>query len=62
MAMGCNLLTSLVVHDAIDGDDYASVCAALCADRSQSQLGDTSCSGVGCCQTPISAGHSSYGI
>jgi hypothetical protein len=51
VAMGCNFLATLVVHgddDPVSGKgNYVSVCVALCADGSE--LGDTSCSGVGCC-------------
>ncbi|CAN6241175.1 unnamed protein product [Urochloa humidicola] len=61
VAMGCNLLASLVVgHGVSDSDtSYVSVCAALCAGN---ELSDTSCSGVGCCQTPIALGVPSYRV
>ncbi|CAL5025048.1 unnamed protein product [Urochloa decumbens] len=63
VAMGCNLLASLGVHEAvIDPGSYVSVCAALCADNDVSKVSDTSCSGVGCCQTPIARGLPSYGV
>ncbi|WVZ87466.1 hypothetical protein U9M48_034101 [Paspalum notatum var. saurae] len=66
VAMGCNLLASLVVVPADgmggDGSSYVSVCATLCADPDGSELSDTSCSGVGCCQTPIAQGLPSYGV
>jgi len=62
VAMGCNLLASLAVDpDASDSaTSYVSVCAALCADGFE--VGDTSCSGVGCCQTPIALGLPSYRV
>ncbi|CAN6250437.1 unnamed protein product [Urochloa humidicola] len=61
VAMGCNLLASLVVGHGVYGSatSYVSVCAALCADN---ELSDTSCSGVGCCQTPIAFGLPSYRV
>ncbi|KAJ1273216.1 hypothetical protein BS78_06G262300 [Paspalum vaginatum] len=66
VAMGCNLLASLVDAPAYgmdgDGSSYASVCATLCAGPDGSELSDTSCSGVGCCQTPIARGLPSYGV
>ena len=66
VAMGCNFLATLVVHgddDPVSGKgNYVSVCAALCADRSQSQLGDTSCSGVGCCQATVPVGYARYAV
>ncbi|PUZ49239.1 hypothetical protein GQ55_7G310400 [Panicum hallii var. hallii] len=60
VAMGCNLLASLVIDsDASDSvSRYVSVCAALCS--GDSEVRDTSCSGVGCCQTPIALGLPSY--
>jgi hypothetical protein len=57
VAMGCNVLFSLVAHS----NHQVSICAAYCAD----DLGpsDTSCSGVGCCQTPVAQpGLPSYDI
>ncbi|RLM74916.1 hypothetical protein C2845_PM15G23630 [Panicum miliaceum] len=62
VAMGCNLLASLVIDsDASDsGTSYVSVCAALCSGGSE--VSDTSCSGVGCCQTPIALGLPSYRV
>ncbi|KAG0527834.1 hypothetical protein BDA96_06G267300 [Sorghum bicolor] len=71
VAMGCNFLATLVVHGGDDDPasgggkgNYVSVCAALCADDGFELLGDTSCSGVGCCQTPIAASalELSYGV
>ncbi|KAL6651530.1 hypothetical protein ACP70R_010455 [Stipagrostis hirtigluma subsp. patula] len=67
VAIGCNLLASLVDHGAIPSAEtsssYASVCAALCPTGRPSAAGDdTSCSGVGCCQTPIARGLASYGV
>jgi hypothetical protein len=47
VAMGCNVLASIIDPSG----DYVSVCAVYCADSSR--VRDTSCSGVGCCQTPI---------
>ncbi|XBI59366.1 hypothetical protein VPH35_040446 [Triticum aestivum] len=47
VAMGCNVLASLFASFG----DYLSVCAVYCADGPG--VSDTSCSGVGCCQTPI---------
>ncbi|RLM65929.1 hypothetical protein C2845_PM16G22210 [Panicum miliaceum] len=60
VAMGCNLLASLVIDsDASDSvSSYVSVCAALCSGGSE--VSDTSCSGVGCCHTPIALGLPSY--
>nr|CAB3488498.1 unnamed protein product [Digitaria exilis] len=68
VAMGCNLLASLAVadHSLTVPENYVSVCAALCGEGSVgwsvSQLSDTSCSGVGCCQTTISRGLPSYRV
>ncbi|KAI5010341.1 hypothetical protein ZWY2020_012478 [Hordeum vulgare] len=47
VAMGCNVQASLIASFG----DYVSVCAVYCADKPW--MSDTSCSGVGCCQTPI---------
>nr|CAB3485990.1 unnamed protein product [Digitaria exilis] len=68
VAIGCDLLASLFATRVSVGPSggtlasgsYASVCAALCEDGTQTS--DTSCSGVGCCQTPIAAGLSLYGV
>lgn len=48
VAMECNVLASLI---AVNFNDYVSVCAVYCAD--EPGVSDTSCSGVGCCQTPV---------
>uniref|UniRef100_A0A0E0KW19 Protein kinase domain-containing protein n=1 Tax=Oryza punctata TaxID=4537 RepID=A0A0E0KW19_ORYPU len=72
VAMGCNLLANLVANDdggttptthPISGD-YISVCAALCVVRSALPRDATaaSCSGFGCCQTPVARGLPSYGV
>nr|BAJ91149.1 predicted protein [Hordeum vulgare subsp. vulgare] len=47
VATGCNVQASLIASFG----DYVSVCAVYCADKPW--MSDTSCSGVGCCQTPI---------
>ncbi|KAL6844080.1 hypothetical protein ACP4OV_025753 [Aristida adscensionis] len=66
VAMGCNLLASLAVADQDASfspeNSYVSVCAVLCADGGGSAVGDTTCSGVGCCQTPIARDLQSYGV
>ncbi|EEE61813.1 hypothetical protein OsJ_16434 [Oryza sativa Japonica Group] len=62
VAMGCNLLANLVAND---DDDYISVCAALCVVRSalpRDAAAASSCSGFGCCQTPVARGLPSYGV
>ncbi|CAN6236476.1 unnamed protein product [Urochloa humidicola] len=63
VAMGCNLLASLFDPGASDSDiSYVSVCAALCVDGFAFATRDASCSGVGCCQTPIASGLPSYRV
>jgi hypothetical protein len=67
VAMGCNLLANLVAHDTFDADNIRiGVCAALCVARTALRPGDSSttssCSGVGCCQTPVAQGLPYYTI
>jgi hypothetical protein len=62
VAMGCNLLANLVAHDTIyAASERIGICAAMCVARSALPPGD-SCSGVGCCQTPVAQGLPSYTI
>uniref|UniRef100_A0A453D7G6 Protein kinase domain-containing protein n=1 Tax=Aegilops tauschii subsp. strangulata TaxID=200361 RepID=A0A453D7G6_AEGTS len=60
VALGCNLVASLVD----DAGRFVSVCAAYCSEaHGPGRVSDASCSGVGCCQTPVPRpGFSSYGI
>ncbi|SPT20447.1 unnamed protein product [Triticum aestivum] len=67
VAMGCNLLANLVAHDTLySASDRIGVCAALCVSLSAlpppRDASSASCSGVGCCQTPVARGLSSYTI
>ncbi|KAL6651528.1 hypothetical protein ACP70R_010453 [Stipagrostis hirtigluma subsp. patula] len=62
VAMGCNILASVVEQQdssVLEGG-YVSVCATLCPDGPV--VSDTSCSGVGCCQTPIARDLPSYRV
>ncbi|KAL6651529.1 hypothetical protein ACP70R_010454 [Stipagrostis hirtigluma subsp. patula] len=62
VAMGCDLLASLVDHEAAS-NGYASVCATLCPEAPRlSLMWDSSCTGVRCCQTPIAWSLPSYGV
>uniref|UniRef100_A0A8I7B899 Protein kinase domain-containing protein n=2 Tax=Hordeum vulgare subsp. vulgare TaxID=112509 RepID=A0A8I7B899_HORVV len=60
VALGCNLVASLVDDDG----RFVSVCAAYCSEaHGPGRVSDGSCSGVGCCQTAVPRpGFSSYGI
>ncbi|CAN6248319.1 unnamed protein product [Urochloa humidicola] len=61
VAMGCDFLAGLIVPDY---DQYIGVCAVLCQDveAGRATTADTSCSGVMCCQTPISLSLASYRV
>uniref|UniRef100_A0ACD5UFR1 Uncharacterized protein n=1 Tax=Avena sativa TaxID=4498 RepID=A0ACD5UFR1_AVESA len=62
VAIGCNFIAYLVANpDSAGGQEYVRACAALC-DRSFPAPGDTSCSGVGCCRTPIAQALPAYGV
>ena len=60
VALGCNLVASLVD----DEGRFVSVCAAYCTEaRGPGRVSDGSCSGVGCCETPVPRpGLPSYGV
>lgn len=49
VAVGCNILASLIPHS----NHQVSICAAYCADDLMVSDTDRSCSGLACCQTPI---------
>ncbi|XP_020174745.1 wall-associated receptor kinase-like 8 isoform X2 [Aegilops tauschii subsp. strangulata] len=63
VAVGCGLIAHLVPSHG-DGDDraprYLSACAALCDGIPDPS--DTSCSGIGCCQTTIVQGLPTYRV
>ncbi|KAJ1273213.1 hypothetical protein BS78_06G262200 [Paspalum vaginatum] len=61
VAFGCNTVATLIPYSTQGPPNFASICAAVCADT----LSGSSCSGVGCCRTsiaPFGTDIPSYGI
>uniref|UniRef100_A0ACD5XPX4 Uncharacterized protein n=1 Tax=Avena sativa TaxID=4498 RepID=A0ACD5XPX4_AVESA len=64
---GCDVLAQLTAGECGSGNVTISGCASFCpglgsAGRDTLSLSDGRCTGVGCCQMPISIGRSSYDV